>query len=119
MATKKDLKNYLMFYFGCEVQWQPDKKSKFTFVGIADGGLHLKHEHATGKICGVSYKTVKLVLYSVESAIKNGLFELQNDICMDKKLHYKPADFQKLISLDVDLFGLIDAGLAIDKGITI
>ncbi len=111
---KREIKDYLHLYLGCELQWELDKSMLFYFIGIADGGLHLKSSKMTGTITGVSYKDVKLALFPIEYAIKNEIITVEN-YKPYRKFHITPNHFVSLISEQIDLFGLIESGLAIDK----
>lgn len=116
-----ELKDYLHLYLACECTFDWDKERVYRFVGIADGAVHIKSIDDNGGTVKCSYKHITIHLYTIDWAIKNKYLSIKfkgksiKQPVADYKIQLSPKDFATLIDMDVDLFGLIEAGLAIDR----
>lgn len=119
MENKKlkdeNLLQCMFYYFGCEVQFHTDTKYQCRFIGFDKGRFQLKSDNDNG-ILLASYHHVKLKLDSIQSAIKKGIIASKNKAkATNNNIVCTPNDFRMLIESEVDLFGLIEAGLAVQK----
>jgi hypothetical protein len=136
---KKDIKDYLHLYLGCEYQyryndsaeWRPsqirlsikvlsDHPYRWEIKPILRPLSDMTEEEA------IKYLRLKHNAYSGEYEIKlrdNGFWWLFKTIASDERFKFfgemldesNSDQFRWLLSKGFDLFGLIEAGLAIDK----
>jgi hypothetical protein len=131
---KKELKNYLPFYLGCEISWETkdgntggtcelnifrleefyDEEIKIKPILRPLSQLFLEIEHNGNKfipdeqLCG----RLKEMGYSV--AYHNDFFSFRSKSFVPRGFSF--SEYQQLLEWHFDIFGLIEAGLAVNAG---
>jgi hypothetical protein len=112
----KELKDYLHLYLGCEVKWNTNIVTLIDTDGI---NCNVFGEPLFSK-SNTSIKNIKPILRPLSDMTEDEHKEWQN-IRFNREFKLKPVltdaeyeSFRYLLSKHFDLFGLIEAGLAID-----
>ena len=117
----KKLKDHLHLYLGCEalVEGYTNRKYPFNYRGIINYQLLLESgQHYS------SVKAIKPILRPLsdmteEEAREGEIWGVWHDVNLMGEdwdtFGFSPHNFKHLLSKGFDLFGLIEAGLAIDK----
>lgn len=123
----KDIKNYLHLYLGCEVEVTDESESwtkTLTGFETRDNGSYTAWCNITGYNShnGYSVKPILRPLSDMTEEEKEELEEYQYDdnvVTLEKYgtviQSYVPIIFERMLEMQFDLFGLIEAGIAIDK----
>lgn len=125
----KELKNYLPLYIGCDVL-DPNKTIS-KLIGVVDNEAHFIH-YETGQygFCSINSaffgKIILRPLRTLTDEEASELYNLQLEVDEGSEMEcadyfrgnpgfYEPLEFHFLLSKHFDLFGLIEAGIAIDS----
>lgn len=125
----KDIKDYLHLYLGCKVLLPDGSKDILDYVEIdQDIFWYSKGTDHDDKPVSPCIEDIKLILRPLSDMTEEELQEcgnmiydfsddpeLNNHQWKDFEIGSAPEQFHWLLSKHFDLFGLIDAGLAIDK----
>lgn len=116
---KKELKKYLPFYLGCEVKLK-EGLGALCLVGTLGSDSQKYHVLRNAMSFGQPFDFVedKLILRSLSDMTEEEYWEadkLQMPIKEFGEYQFSAEQYHYLLSKHFDLFGLIDAGLAIDK----
>lgn len=131
---KKEIKDYLHYYIGCEVLGQLNgEKRKGYLTGVTNGGTECEiqffEEDGINVFEEPEFNTseeVKVCLRPLSDMTeheRSESFDAWNKPLLDKTdernipKKRQAQEVKHLLSKHFDLFGLIDAGLAIDKSI--
>lgn len=112
----KKLKNYLHLYLGCEVQCVKGEQSLLREYNISQGQVfRLGSNRIFAVLMLIDY--FKLILRPLSSMTEEESLELEKyPMAYDTMQRWWSSEqFVWLLSKGFDLFGLIEAGLAIDK----
>lgn len=122
--TKK-IEDYLHLYMGCEVEFgYEDRKKRGQLIGKTGLGWQVDEHRIHSPIHAVRDELIKPILRPLaDMNLEEGkFFDAENEKELGEwKYQFgyfgvlPPDDFHYLLSRHFDLFGLIDAGLAIDK----
>lgn len=123
----KDIKDYLHLYLGCEVEYGYDGRK-------AIGDIHGLDPHAGWKVFTrkpipmyhtVRTELLKPILRPLSDMTEEefdymffkqpGYVSIESKALVDKRFDISPHQVAFLLSKGFDLFGLIEAGLAIDR----
>lgn len=99
---EKKIEDYLHLYKGCETTYG-------TFVGLWEGSYYIKRKN--GSVERLIINEFKPLLYPLSSLKRK---DKKNITSVIGQALYSSEQFKYLLSHHFDLFGLIDAGLAID-----
>lgn len=115
----KQLKDYIHFYIGCKVEWGFEGQKKIGILSGLDKRYGWQVFDPTNIIAPYRYVRIELimpVLRRMESMTEDEdqrqFREANRGHYID--MHWYPEGFAWLLEKRFDLFGLIDAGLAID-----
>jgi hypothetical protein len=109
----KEIKDYLHLYLGCKIVFNDDMvwilSGVHRFYAILDGG-------AFGVIKVTDYSTIKPILRPLSNMTEDEIMEwrLINAGSQMPTIQQSAEEVKHLLSKHFDLFGLIEAGLAID-----
>jgi len=123
-----NIKDYLHLYIGCEIigEYQDEQRNGYLTGLHGEYGPEIQfftedevnvHEHPEYN----DYDQVKLILRPLSDINQEDMNAVSRSMHMDDKNYvitcntWKPEEFMYLLSKGFDLFGLIEAGLAIDK----
>lgn len=120
----KRIENYLHYYLGCDVM-VPDEKEACKLVavndqsGYIDSGCDYPLAEIKPLLRPLFEITEEEAAMAFKSASPRGKVEGRQVIKYYSNVSFlEPPEFHYLLSRGFDLFGLIDAGLAIDKTLT-
>lgn len=113
METSKKIEDYLHLYLGCELLSKSTGEVVATLLGVVGNEAHFKVSGVKYSARCDNYKPILRPLSDMTEEERSELIYLQN---ADQRAYYEmAAQVKYLISKYFDLFGLIEAGLAIDK----
>ena len=110
----KDIKDYLHLYLGCEVLWEIEHES------ASEGGTEILDGHLV-ETAKAGLRIVKPVLRHLSDMIEEDCnllgwdYKYQGKIISHRAENLFPEEVRILLKQGFDLFGLIEAGLALDK----
>lgn len=118
-----NIKDYLKYYIGCKCFYATDEPCNETYVltpsrlaGATEFGavpILRKASSLTDDECMELHRISPYFdAKASEEYVKNRLYVIRENIT--NKISMRPERFHYLLSIGIDLFGLIDAGLAID-----
>ena len=111
------LQDYIHYYIGCQVLLPDNSRGKLFGISGAKVEVHLEKGYFAALIAHVKPILRKLGDYEGNELNEyNSLVGRRTDGVHSVVIHYDtPATFNWLLKKGFDLFGLIDAGLAIDS----
>lgn len=115
---KKDIKDYIHLYLGCDVIVHNTIRATLNLLNHDHRIAVVKLSEAFGQTLSVMYNEVKLPLRPLSDMTeeeKVEIFQVGESDWRQRHLEFTSEQFIKLLSKGFDLFGLIEAGLAIDK----
>lgn len=126
----KDLRDYLPFYFGCEVR-TPDRKMGGDKIHYGRAGTFIGFTDHTRLHCRIGHRAEpegQVNVFMLQPVLRNlsDMTDEENRFCNElvngcpvndnpNPMYWTPAQFVYLLKQGFDLFGLIESGLAIEK----